>query len=103
MFSQRRLRTQTITLNFNFNRVLSKMLNSFTNQLSKIKLPNNFDAFMKSEKQDQLAVVGIAGNNISLIILTPMPSLTNLFSLNRCFCRCYCSRRQLPVRNQPSW
>lgn len=41
------------------------MLNSFTNQLSKIKLPNNFDAFMKSEKQDQLAVVGIAGNQNS--------------------------------------
>lgn len=37
------------------------MLNSFSNQLSKIKLPNNFDAFLKAEKQDQLAVVGIAG------------------------------------------
>ena len=69
------------------------MLNSFTNQLSKIKLPNNFDAFMKSEKQDQLAVVSIAGDLNLGIILTLMSSLTNLISLCRRFRCCYCSRR----------
>lgn len=69
------------------------MLNSFTNQLSKIKLPNNFDAFMKSEKQDQLAVVGIAGDHNLGIILTLMSSLTNLIPLCRRFRCCHCSRR----------
>ena len=37
------------------------MLNSFNNHLSKVKLPNNFGEFLKAEKQDQLVVVGVAG------------------------------------------
>lgn len=37
------------------------MLNSFNNQISKIKVPSNFGEFLKAEKQEQLVVVGVAG------------------------------------------